>query len=106
MCPGIDFPEDALNLAALPLVEDCPRVLLLTILLPLLMGTLLTGVSGAWQSGHHRMRTALLAGLTTAGSLGLLLWHSPSVLAGSSVLQFHEWVPEIGLHIGLLASAA
>jgi multicomponent K+:H+ antiporter subunit A len=101
MCPGIDFPEDALNLAALPLVEDCPRVLLLTILLPLLMGTLLTGVSGAWPSGHHRMRTAVLAGLTTAGSLGLLLWHSPSVLAGSSVLQFHEWVPEIGLHIGL-----
>ena len=76
-------------------------MLLLTILLPLLMGTLLTGVSGAWPSGHHRMRTALLAGVTTAGSLGLLLWHSPSVLAGSSVLQFHEWVPEIGLHIGL-----
>ena len=76
-------------------------MLLLTVLLPLLAGPLLTGVSGALPSVHYRARTAGLAGLTTAGSLCLLLWHAPAVMAGGSLRQFHAWLPEIGLNIGL-----
>ena len=76
-------------------------MLLLIVLLPLLAGTLLTGVSGALRSPGHRARTAWLAGLTTAASCALLLSQTPAVMSGAAVQQFFSWVPEIGLNIGL-----
>ncbi len=75
-------------------------MLLLTILLPLLAGTLLTGWSGACPSTSHRGRTAWLAGAVTAASFALLLLQAPAVMDGEVLYAFTPWVPEIGLHLG------
>lgn len=76
-------------------------MLLLTICLPLLLGTLLTGWSGARLSAGHRGRTALIAAAITASSLALLLLQAPAVMRGEVVYEFIPWVPEIGLNLGL-----
>jgi len=72
-------------------------VLLLIVLLPLFVGTTLTW----WIGRHSRGGTALAAAAVTAISLGLLLTHAPVVWSGASVQEFHPWVTEIGLNIGL-----
>jgi multicomponent K+:H+ antiporter subunit A len=76
-------------------------LLLLIIFLPLLMGTLLTGWSGARPTAGHRGRTALIAAAITASSLVLLLLQAPAVMRGEVLSQFIPWVPEIGLNLGL-----
>jgi len=76
-------------------------VLLLTILLPLLAGTLLTGWSGAYPSAGYRGRTAWLAAAVTAASLALLLLQTPAIMGGRELYAFTPWVPEIGLNLGL-----
>ncbi|MFT7116950.1 MAG: multicomponent K+:H+ antiporter subunit A [Rhodoferax sp.] len=76
-------------------------MLLIIILLPLLLGTLLTGWSGALPSTHSRARTAWLAAAVTATSLGLLLLQTPAIMGGEVLRSFTPWVPEIGLNLGL-----
>ena len=76
-------------------------MLLLTILLPLLAGTLLTGWSGAYPSAGYRGRTAWLAAAVTAASLALLLLQTPAIMGGRELYAFTPWVPEIGLNLGL-----
>jgi multicomponent K+:H+ antiporter subunit A len=70
-------------------------VLLLVVLLPLLLGTVLTAVSGA----QRRVLTAGVAGLVTAASLGLLLSYAPVVFGGAPVMEHWTWIPSLGLDI-------
>ena len=76
-------------------------MLLLIIFLPLLLGTLLAGWSGARPSAGYRGRTALIAAAVTASSLALLLLQAPVVMRGEVPYEFIPWVPEIGLNLGL-----
>ena len=76
-------------------------MLLAIILLPLLVGTLMTGWSGARLSPHHRRRTAWLAAMVTITSIVLLLMQTPAVMGGQTIQSFSTWVPEIGLNLGL-----
>jgi multicomponent K+:H+ antiporter subunit A len=71
-------------------------VLLLIVLLPLVLGTLLTW----WLGPRSRLLTALAAGAVTATSLGLLLSQAPAIMAGESIIEFTPWVPQIGLNLG------
>jgi multicomponent K+:H+ antiporter subunit A len=71
--------------------------LLLIVLLPLLLGTALTGVLG----GRSRRAAALAAAAITAGSLLLLLLQAPVAWSGVGERAFFPWVPEIGLHLSL-----
>lgn len=70
--------------------------LLLIVLLPLVVGTLVTW----WLGSRSRTLTAVAAALVTAISLGSLLSLAPGVLDGQAVLEFQPWVPEIGLNLG------
>ena len=76
-------------------------MLLLIIFLPLLVGTMATGWSGAQRSAGYRGRTAWLAGAVTASCLALLLWQAPPVMRGEVLYDLVPWVPEIGLNLGL-----
>ncbi|MDO8717515.1 MAG: monovalent cation/H+ antiporter subunit A, partial [Polaromonas sp.] len=76
-------------------------MLLFIICLPLLLGTLLTGCSGARLSAGHRGRTAGIAAAITAASLALLLLQAPAVMRGEVLYEFIPWVPEIGMNVGL-----
>jgi multicomponent K+:H+ antiporter subunit A len=76
-------------------------LLLLIILLPLLLGTLVTGWSGAYPSTGYRRRTAWLAAAVTSASLALLLVQAPAVMRGEVLREFFPWVPEIGLNVGM-----
>ena len=70
-------------------------MLLLVILLPLILGTLLTAISGV----QRRLLTAGLAGAITATSLGILLFYAPVVFGGLPVMEHWTWVPALGLDI-------
>jgi multicomponent K+:H+ antiporter subunit A len=70
-------------------------VLLLVVLLPLLLGTVLTAVSGA----QRRALTAGVAGAITATSLGILVSYAPVVFGGSPVMEHWTWVPSLGMDI-------
>ena len=72
-------------------------MLLAIVLLPLVLGTVLT----VWLGRVSRTLAALAAGLVTTAALALLLVQAPGVLAGGQVLVQWPWVPEIGLQIGL-----
>jgi len=74
-------------------------LLLTVVLLPLLLGTGLCAWLG--RSGGMRQAPALAAGLTTAVVLGLLLWAAPAVFGGQVLLFHADWVPAIGLNLGL-----
>jgi len=71
-------------------------VLLLIVLLPLLVGTLVTW----WLGPRSRPLTALAAATVTAASLLLLLSHAPAIFDGQTVVEFLPWVPQIGLNLG------
>ena len=80
-------------------------MLLLTVLLPLLVGTFLTGLLGKESAGQRpfparRALTAWCAAAVTAGSAALLLAQAGAVFDGQTLLQSWEWVPEIGLTLG------
>ncbi len=76
-------------------------MLLLIVFLPLLLGTVLTGWSGAYPSDAYRARTAWLAAAVAGTSLALLLVQAPAVMRGEVVYEFFPWVPEIGLNLGM-----
>jgi multicomponent K+:H+ antiporter subunit A len=82
-------------------LKEVQTLLLFIICLPLLLGPLLTGWSGARLSAGHRGRTALIAAAITAFSLALLLLQAPAVLRGEVLYEFIPWVPEIGMNVGL-----
>ena len=70
-------------------------MLLLVVLLPLVLGSVLTAVSGA----QRRLLSASVAGAITAASLGLLLLQAPAVFSGVPVMEHWTWVPSLGLDI-------
>lgn len=70
-------------------------MLLLTVLLPLLLGTWLTAISGARRRGW----TAALAAAVTAASLFILLSNSAQVFADQPVIEQWSWLPSLGLNI-------
>jgi len=72
-------------------------VLLLVVLLPLLLGTVLTAVTGA----QRRALSAGVAGAITATSLGILVSYAPVVFGGAPVMEHWTWVPSLGLDITL-----
>lgn len=79
-------------------------MLLIVILLPLLLGTLLTFWIGRLQDGqlgsqYRRGLTASVAGLVTLGSLAILLKEAPAVFAGQPLLNHWAWLPDLGLNI-------
>lgn len=74
-------------------------MLLIVILLPLLLGTLLTFWVGRLQNGQLRGLTATVAGLVTVASLGILLNEAPAVFAGQPLINHWAWLPELGLNI-------
>jgi len=79
-------------------------VLLIVILLPLLLGTLLTFWVGRLHDGqlgsqYRHGLTASVAGLVTLGSLGILLKEAPAVFAGQPLMNHWAWLPELGLNI-------
>lgn len=79
-------------------------MLLLTVLLPLILGTVLPvlldrGTAGS-APARRRARVAWCAGGITLASLALLLAQAPAVFAGRTLLEAYEWVPQIGLALG------
>ncbi|MFA9204638.1 MAG: proton-conducting transporter membrane subunit, partial [Flavobacteriales bacterium] len=74
-------------------------MLLIVILLPLLLGTLLTFWIGRLRGGQLRGLTAITAGGVTLGSLAILLAQAPAVFAGQPILNHWAWLPELGLNI-------
>lgn len=70
-------------------------MLLLVVLLPLLLGSVLTAVSGT----QRRVLTAAIAGAVTAASLGILLSHAGQVMAGQAVMEHWSWLPSLGLNV-------
>jgi multicomponent K+:H+ antiporter subunit A len=68
------------------------------VLLPLILGTVLTALIGQRNTPARRTATALVAGAVALAVLGLLLSLAPAVFAGE-VLRFSApWVPAIGLN--------
>ena len=75
-------------------------LLLLTVLLPLLVGTLACFGLGKLTSVHGRALTALAAGGVALAALLCLLSMAPEVLAGQTLLVQYPWAPELGLQAG------
>ncbi|MDC8773573.1 monovalent cation/H+ antiporter subunit A [Roseateles albus] len=69
------------------------------VLLPLLLGTVLCGCLGGFKS--RPQAPALAAALITAAVFGLLLSAAPEVLQGQVLLSHVDWVPAIGMNLGL-----
>ncbi len=79
--------------------DDTMNLLASVVLLPLLLGTGLCFWLG--RASSFRQAPAWAAGLITAAALGLLVSAAPAVFEGQVLLGFAEWVPAIGLNIGL-----
>jgi len=76
-------------------------LLVLVVLLPLLPGVVVTYALGRGASRWRRGGAALVAGAVTVAALAALLALAPAVF-GSHTWLFHaDWVPDIGLNIGL-----
>ncbi|MGQ3051582.1 MAG: monovalent cation/H+ antiporter subunit A [Roseateles sp.] len=74
------------------------NALLLTVLLPLVPGTLLCLWSGQSNTPRRRRLTAWLAALVTAAALVATTSLSGEVFAGQTVLAPLEWIPALGLN--------
>ena len=72
--------------------------LALTVLLPLVLGTLLCLLCGRSNTPARRAGTALIAGAVTLAVLGTLLSLAGPVMDGQVLLTQAEWVPAIGLN--------
>jgi multicomponent K+:H+ antiporter subunit A len=68
------------------------------VLLPLLLGTLLTALVGHRNTPARRAACAVIAGGVALSALGLLLGLAPSVFAGDVPRFSADWVPAIGLN--------
>ena len=76
-------------------------LLVLTVVLPLLVGTSACFLLGKNKSLLGRRLTALAAGAVTLSALGCLLLMAPEVMAGRTLLTQYPWVSDLGLTIGL-----
>ena len=74
--------------------------LALTVLLPLLAGTLGYAWAGRRNTPARRRLTAWVAAGATAAALAVLLGQAPAVFAGHTVLAHTGWLPAVGLHLG------
>ncbi|MBT9491377.1 MAG: monovalent cation/H+ antiporter subunit A [Paucibacter sp.] len=75
------------------------NLLATVVLLPLLLGTVLCAWAGGFKT--RPQAPAWVAGLITAAVFGLLLSAAPAVLEGQVLLSHADWVPAIGLNLGL-----
>jgi multicomponent K+:H+ antiporter subunit A len=75
------------------------NLLATVVLLPLLLGTILCAWAGGFKPTPQA--PAWVAGLITAIAFGLLLSAAPAVLQGQVLLSHADWVPAIGLNLGL-----
>ncbi len=75
--------------------------LALVVLLPLTVGTLLCWAVGRVNTPWRRQASAWLAAAVTAAALALLLGQAGAVFAGQTLLAQTEWLPAIGLNLGL-----
>ena len=71
------------------------------VLLPLLAGTLLCWAAGRSNTPARRQLTAWLAAAVTAAALALLLAQAGAVFGGQVLLSYVDWLPAIGLNLGL-----
>ena len=76
-------------------------LLALVVLLPLIAGTLLCWAVGRINTPWRRQASAWLAAAVTAAALALLLSQAGAVFAGQTLLVQAEWLPSIGLNLGL-----
>jgi multicomponent K+:H+ antiporter subunit A len=72
--------------------------LALIVLIPLVLGTVLSLWAGRVESPSRRRLTAALSAAVALAALGLLLQHAPAVLAGQPLVTRAEWAPAIGLN--------
>jgi multicomponent K+:H+ antiporter subunit A len=75
--------------------------LAIVVLLPLLLGTLGCAWAGHGNAAARRRLTAWVAAAVTGAALALLLAQAPGVFAGGTLLAHADWLPAIGLNIGL-----
>jgi multicomponent K+:H+ antiporter subunit A len=75
--------------------------LALVVLLPLLAGTTLCWAVGRSDAPARRRLTAWLAAGVTGAALALLLGQAGAVFGGQVLLVQTEWLPAIGLNLGL-----
>ena len=75
--------------------------LALVVLLPLLAGTTLCWAAGRSDAPARRRLTAWLAAGVTGAALALLLSQAGAVFGGQVLLVQTEWLPAIGLNLGL-----
>jgi multicomponent K+:H+ antiporter subunit A len=75
--------------------------LALVVLLPLLAGTLLCWVVGRVGTPWGRQASAWVAAALTAAALAVLLSQAGAVFGGQTLLAQADWLPAIGLNLGL-----
>ncbi|MCU0773515.1 MAG: monovalent cation/H+ antiporter subunit A [Ideonella sp.] len=73
------------------------HLLVLIVLLPLVVGTVLTFLIGRSETPVRRRLTAAAAGAVSATAFALLASQAGTVLGGETLLHKVEWVPAIGL---------
>lgn len=73
--------------------------LVLTVLLPLVLGTVACLWLGRPATAGRRLATACAAGAVTLAALGLLLSMAPAVFAGQTLRWSTSWVPSLGLSL-------
>ena len=78
-----------------------PLLLAVVILLPLLPGVVLTWFAGRAPAPRGRRAAAWAAGLVTLAAFVLVVLLAPAVFDGRTLLLHVDWVPDIGLNIGL-----
>ena len=78
-----------------------PDLLALVVLLPLLPGVVLGWFAGQAPAPRGKRAAAWVAAAVTLAAFALLASQAPAVFAGRTLLLHHDWVPDIGLNIGL-----
>lgn len=81
--------------------EDMDPLLAAVVLLPLLPGVAAAWLAGRSQAPARRRLAAWIAGGVALASLAILLSLAPAVFEGRTLLLHRDWVPEIGLNLGL-----
>jgi multicomponent K+:H+ antiporter subunit A len=76
-------------------------LLAVVILLPLVPGVLASYLVGRSSAPQRRRLSAWVAGCVTVSALALLCVLAPEVFSGRTLLFHVDWVPDIGLNIGL-----
>ena len=79
--------------------------LALAVMLPLVAGGLLCALAGRRNSPARRRLAAWLAAAVAGGAAALLLGQAPAVCAGHTVLAPADWLPAVGLNLGLRLDA-